>query len=132
MDEKFANMTFADLEQLLTAAQAAEYLATLGIEISVDRLRGLARKGKVPGAGVVMKKPAFTKQGLEGWTPPVSAGIAPKREDGRRPYKIYLLEKEKVELVEAGFEFKVPSPRKQKGAVKAAVEQTDPFEAFGA
>ena len=136
IDAKFANMTFAELEQLLTATQAVEYLSTLGIEIGADRLRNLARKGQVPGAGIVMKKPAFVKSALTDWAPPVSAGVAPRREDGRRPYKIYCTDEEKVKLTADGFEFaakRARKPKAQHGPPTAeATEAADPFEAFGA
>lgn len=139
---EFANMTFAELEQLLTAQQAVDYLLTLGIEISPDRLRGLARKGQVPGAGIVMKKPAFVKVALKDWSPPVSAGVAPRREDGRRPHKIYLKDEERA-LLGKTYEFAAKKKRKPKAKAKAEGEtkpehgpptaeaaETDPFDAF--
>ena len=138
IDAKFANMTFAELEQLLTAQMAVEYLGTLGVEISADRLRNLARKGTVPGAGIVMKKPAFVKSALTDWTPPESTGII-RRADGRRPYTIYLLpETEHPKLVEEGYEFKPKKKRKPRKA-KAESDQAEqeaapnagPFDAFG-
>jgi len=138
IDAKFANMTFAELEQLLTAQAAVDYLQTLGIEITADRLRGLARKGQVPGSGIVMKKPAFVKSALKDWAPPVSAGVAPRREDGRRPHKLYLTDEEKAKIVEFGigvFAEKKKRVKKAKAEPQhgppTAEADADPFDAFG-
>jgi hypothetical protein len=133
--ESFAGIDFDQLSQLLTAGKACEYLQTLGIEISQDRLRGLARAGKVPGAGKVVGKIAFVKEALADWTPPESVGVS-RRDDGRRPYKLYLLPEEKAQIEELGIgEFAKPKKRKaKKDEVEAGVEGSDPdpFETFEA
>lgn len=140
----FEGIDFEALSQLLTANQAVKHLQALGIEISQDRLRGLARAGKVPGAGKVVGKIAFVKDALTDWTPPEAVGIS-RREDGRRPYKLYLLDEEKAEIEELGIgEFAAPKKRKPKATKKetttgeagddlfAAFDNPDAEKAFGA
>lgn len=134
--QAFESINFEQLSQLLTAGQACEYLQTLGVEISADRLRGLARSGKVPGAGKVVGKIAFVKEALANWVPPESVGIS-RRDDNRRPYKVYLLDEEKAKIEELGIgEFAKPKKRKAKAkkveAEAPAEVEGDPFEAFGA
>lgn len=136
--QAFEKIDFEALSQLLTAAKASEYLQTLGVEISQDRLRGLARQGKVPGAGKVVGKIAFVKDALTDWMPPVSVGIS-RREDGRKPYKLYLLDEEKATIEELSIgEFAKPKKRKARakakaeGGAEAPVNEGDPFAAFGA
>ena len=135
--QAFGNIDFEALSALLTASQAVTYLQTLGVEISQDRLRGLARAGKVPGAGKVVGKIAFVQGALADWQPPEGVGIS-RREDGRRPYKLYLLPDEKANIEELGIgEFAKPKKRKPKAKkdeaeANAPVEEADAFAAFGA
>lgn len=135
-------MDYAELEKLLTVAQVAEMH-----EVPARVVRKAAKEGSIQGAHFILKKWGFDPELVSGWKAPepgVFGARAPKRDDGRTRYQIYLTVEESATLLSQGFEITDPrvAAKERRAARKAAKEagtvevtvadEDDPFAGFAA
>lgn len=112
--------TIKALEKLITAEQLAELL-----DVEPRVVRRAARKGQIPGTIKVLGRTGFDPDLAIEWKP-APGEAAPRRADGRRPFRVYLTAEEQAALVEQGYEFVDPrAKRKARRAAKAEAAAKD-------
>lgn len=141
-EKQVEEYSLEDLEKLLGVSEVAEMF-----DVRPGTVRRAARKGEIPGAVEILGRHGFDPELVVQWEPQEGSGRkAPRRDDGRQRYTIYLTVDEATDLGEKGYELIDPRERSRKRrqerkAKKAAAkvenepetseDESNPFDSFG-